>query len=269
MTTSPPRRHPRRGEQVVPLRAVPAADGYRSVHSVLTRTTAGTVVRGVVRGTGELLITLGVIVLLFAAYEVWGKSAIVASHQNDLDRQLEQQWAGPPEAPAEEEPAEEPAPQPLGPPPGDAIARLYVPVIGKHWVVVEGVEQDDIRYAPGHYPRTAMPGEVGNFSIAGHRNPATFWDLDRVQPGAAIVVETRDTWYVYEVTRNHIVKPTAVDVVAPVPGDPGATPTVASLTLTTCHPKWDNYERMIVHAELVAQQPRGDGRPGVLGDLGS
>jgi LPXTG-site transpeptidase (sortase) family protein len=260
----------RRGEQVVPLRAVPAGDGYRSVHSVLTRTTAGTIVRGVIRGTGELLITLGVIVLLFAAYEVWGKSAIVASHQSDLDRQLEQQWAGPTEAPpAEEEEEGEEEPQPLGPPPGDAIARLYIPVIGKHWVVVEGVEQDDIRYAPGHYPQTAMPGEVGNFSIAGHRNPATFWDLDQVQPGAAIVVETRDTWYVYEVTRNHIVKPSAVEVVAPVPGDPGATPTAAALTLTTCHPKWDNYERMIVHAELVAQQPRADGRPGVLGGLGA
>ena len=57
---------------------------------------------------------------------------------------------------------------------------------------------------------------------------------------------------------------------APVPGEPGATPERAVLTLTTCNPKWDNYERLIVHAELVDQQPRRDGwRPPELGGLGA
>jgi sortase A len=274
-----PRPEPKPGEQVVPLRAVRSkSGGYRSVHSALTRTTVGTVVRTTVRGFGEVLITLGVIVLLLAAYEVWGKAAVVASHQGDLDRQLEELWANPDAAldptvmpPREDgEEAEETAaaPQPLGPPPGHAIARLYVPKLGKHWVVVEGVELDDIRYAPGRYPSGAMPGEIGNFAVAGHRNPATFWDLDRMARGDTIVVETRDNWYIYRVYENHIVKPTAVEVVAPVPGEPGAEPDRAVLTLTTCHPKWDNYERLIVHAELVDQQPQSAGRPGVLGGLG-
>jgi sortase A len=271
-----PRPEPKPGEQVVPLRAVRAksGDGYRSVHSALTRTTVGTAIRTTVRGLGEVLITLGVIVLLLAAYEVWGKAAVVASHQGDLDRQLQEAWANPDPAldptngPQREQEEDEAAPQPLGPPPGHAIARLYIPKLGKHWVVVEGVELDDIRYAPGRYPSGAMPGEVGNFAVAGHRNPATFWDLDRVHPGDTIVVETRDTWYVYRVYDNHIVPPTAVEVVAPVPGEPGATPERAVLTLTTCNPKWDNYERLIVHAELVDQQPQSAGRPGVLGGLG-
>ena len=34
------------------------------------------------------------------------------------------------------------------------------------------------------------------------------------------------------------------------------------LTLTTCNPKWDNYQRLIVHAKLVRSQPRSDGPPG-------
>jgi LPXTG-site transpeptidase (sortase) family protein len=268
-----PRPRPRPGEQVVPLRAVRSkgGDGYRSVHSALTRTTAGTMVRTGVRSFGEVLIALGVVVLLLAAYEVWGKAAVVASHQDELDRQLEQSWAFPPPtvAPSPDAEAEaEAAQQPLGPPPGHAIARLYVPRIGKHWVVVEGVGLEDIRYAPGRYPSGALPGETGNFAVAGHRNPATFWDLDRVQQGDAIVVETQNTWYTYRVTRNHIVTPDAVEVVAPVPGEPGVEPTRAMLTLTTCHPKWDNYERLIVHAELVEQQPQSDGRPAVLGGLG-
>src|SRR5690606_41018820 len=117
-----------------------------------------------------------------------------------------------------------------GPPPGDAIARLYIPSIGQYWVVVEGVDLDDIRYAPGRYPGSAMPGQIGNFAIAGHRNPGTFWDLDKVQHGDAVVVETQDTWYIYTVTDNYVVEPTAVEVVAPVPGDPEAAPHWGMLT---------------------------------------
>lgn len=271
-----PRSHtrPRPGEQVVPLRAIRTdAGGYRSIHSVLTRTTLGSATRTTLRGLGEVLITLGAIVLLLAAYEFWGKAAEINSHQQELDRQLTQDWAAPaptvsptPSPDVEEE--AEAAPDPLGPPPGDAIARLYIPKLGKYWVVVEGVSLDDIRYAPGHYPDTAMPGQTGNFSVAGHRNLATFWDLDQVVGGDTVVVETRDTWYVYQVTRNHIVLPTAVEVVAPVPGQPGAEPAAAMLTLTTCNPKWDNKERLIVHAQLVDQQPQSAGRPAVLGGLG-
>jgi sortase A len=267
-----PSPQPKPGEQVVPLRAVRTkTGGYRSIHSALTRTTASTVVRTGIRGFGELLITLGAIVLLLAAYEVWGKSAVIANHQNDLNQQLNELWAAPAPAPADDDDEQEKA-APLGPPPGDAIARLYIPKIGKYWVVVEGVELDDIRYAPGHYPTSAMPGQVGNFAVAGHRTLAIFWDLDQLVDGDTVVVETRDSWYVYRVTRNHIVTPTAVEVVAPVPGDPGAEPTQAMLTLTTCNPKFDNYERLIVHAELVDQLPRSDDpadRPGVLGGLGS
>lgn len=261
----PPRPPPKPGEKVVQLRAIRSAAGpYRSIHSALTRTTFGTVLRTTIRSLGEVLITLGVVVLLLAAYEVWGKAAVVASHQEELGQQLDELWA---QAPAEEE--EEDDPQPLGPPPGDAIARLYIPSIGQYWVVVEGVDLDDIRYAPGRYPGSAMPGQIGNFAIAGHRNPGTFWDLDKVQHGDAVVVETQDTWYIYTVTDNYVVEPTAVEVVAPVPGDPEAEPTRAMLTLTTCNPKWDNYERLIVHAELIDQQPRnGDERPAVLGGLG-
>ena len=44
------------------------------------------------------------------------------------------------------------------PPGGNAIARLYIPRLGKQWVVVQGVTPADIRYAPGHYTETAMPG---------------------------------------------------------------------------------------------------------------
>jgi sortase A len=250
---------PRRGERVVALRPRRTDAGYQSVYSELTRSSAASVARAGVRGVGELMITFGLVVLLFAAYEVWGKSAIVDAHQDDLDQQLAQEWA-PPVAGG---PSPSASARALAPPPGRAVARLYIPRLKKHWVVVEGVAPADIRYAPGHYPKTAMPGQVGNFSVAGHRNRATFWRLDELEDGDPIVVETRTEWHVYAVERTRIVRPQQVEVVRRVP--PGFSRGGRLLTLTTCNPKFDNYERLIVHAELRRSEPRGAGQPAELG----
>lgn len=228
------------------------------------------VVRGVVRGLGELMITTGLVVLLFAAYEVWGKAAIVDQHQHDLDVALAQEW----DRPSPPTPARGPTAGPtsvaaeLGPPPpGESIARLYLPRLGRRWVVVEGVGRDDLAYAPGHYPSTAGPGEVGNFAVAGHRSPAIFWDLDKLLPGDPVVVETKVSFFVYRVTQSLVVAPSSVDVVAAVPGRHGTTATAAMVTLTTCNPRWDNYQRLVVHGQLAQSQPRSAGPPAELGSL--
>jgi sortase A len=212
------------------------------------------------RGLAEVMITFGAILLLFAGYEIWGKAAIIDGHQRDLDRQLTEEWSEPGAPPTVGPENSEPGRAP----PGWAIARLYIPRLNNDWVVVEGVAARDIRFAPGHYPNSAGPGEVGNFSVAGHRSPAIFWSLDLMRAGDPIVVETRTTFHVYRVTDNRIVKPDQVEVVAPVPGRPGAAPSTAMLTITTCNPKWDNYQRLIVHGTLERSQPRSDGLPSEL-----
>jgi LPXTG-site transpeptidase (sortase) family protein len=240
-----------------PIRAVRMKDAYASAYSDYTRVTVGSVIRGTLRTAGELLITFGLVILLFAAYEVWGKTAIVDAHQNDLDHALTQEWDSQPVTQLPTTPTKE-----LPPLPGNAIGRLYIPRLAKHWVIVEGVAPDDIRYAPGHYPGSAMPGEKGNFAMAGHRMRSVFWDLDQLETGDKIVVETQRAWFVYAVVKESIVKPTQVEVVSAQP--PGVTPGKL-LTLTTCNPKWDNYQRLIIHAELVGQQSRADGPPPELG----
>ncbi|WFE32996.1 class E sortase [Micromonospora sp. WMMD975] len=254
----PPR--PRRGERVVQLRPEQTGEGYRSVYSELTRPTAASRLRTVVRGAGELLITFGLVVLLFAGYEIWGKSVIVDAHQNDLNGQLAQEWAADPTV----GPTTGPSTKPKPPAEGKPVAGLYIPKLDKHWVVVEGVSPDDIRYAPGHYPDSAMPGEVGNFSVAGHRIRSTFWRLDELKPDDAIVVETKTEWLVYQVYQQRIVKPSQVEVVAPVPGKPGSKATEKLLTLTTCNPKFDNYQRLIIHARFDHAQAKSAGRPAEL-----
>ncbi|MFG1880944.1 class E sortase [Micromonospora sp. NPDC049102] len=257
----PPR--PRRGERVVQLRPHQTGEGYKSVYSELTRPSLASRLRTGIRATGEVLITFGLVVLLFAGYEVWGKSAVVDAHQNDLSSQLAEEW-GPTDDPTVV-PSTGPSAKPAPPVRGKPIAGLYIPKLEKNWVVVEGVTQDDIRYAPGHYPTSALPGKIGNFSVAGHRNRATFWRLDELHDGDAIVVESKTDWFVYRVAQTRIVKPTQVEVVAPVPGEPDKKPTKRMLTLTTCNPKWDNYQRLIVHAELDRTQPKSAGRPTELG----
>jgi sortase A len=244
---------PKKGEKVVKLRPEQTGDAYKSVYSELTRPTLGSRIRTGIRVTGELMITFGLVVLLFAGYEVFGNSAKVQDEQNSLDDALAQQWNDPTVGPSA-------APDKIGPaaPGKNLVGRLYIPKLDKQWVVVNGVRPADIRYAPGHYPDTALPGEVGNFSVAGHRIRKIFWRLDELNSGDVIGVETRDSWYVYKVTRRVVVLPSAIEVVAPVPGKPRAKATKAMLTLTTCNPKFNNYERLIVHAELAETIPRDD-----------
>ncbi len=229
------------------------------------RKRSGGPLRTTARIVGEVFIALGLVVLLFAVYEVYGKTAIINSHQTQLDQQLQNSWNSATPTPAPNESSSRKIPALLAPPPGNAVARLYIPKLHKHWVVVEGVSLHDIRYAPGHYPGTALPGQIGNFAVAGHRVPAIFWNLDQLHTGNTIVVETRDNWYVYKVTVQEIVTPHSVEVIAPTPDKPGVKPTRAMLTLTTCNPKWDNYQRLIIHAKLVSTTPHASGAPVALG----
>lgn len=246
-----------------PVKAIKKQDGYLSIHAEYTRVSIGSVIRTSLRGAGEIMITFGLVVLLFAAYEVWGKTAIVDAHQNDYSHQLDTLWDTDPTVGVvpSASPSASPAANP-GPNMANVIARLYIPRMGKNWVVVNGVTPNDIRYAPGHYPNTAMPGQEGNFAVAGHRIRSIFWDLDWLKPGDNIIVETKSTWYVYKVALVRVVLPTQVEVVQPVP--PGMNPGKL-ITLTTCNPHFDNYQRLIVHGEYVYELPRTAGRPIELG----
>jgi sortase A len=216
------------------------------------------VIRTAIRGFGEILITLGLVILLFAAYEVYGKALQANAEQNRLGSALDEQWSAP-VAPGTKPVVDKPIP-------GAGVARLYIPRLGKDWVVVEGVEPKDIKLAPGRYPKSQLPGQLGNFAIAGHRMPSIFWDLDKVKVNDPMVAETRTGWYVYTVSKVFIIKPTRTSVVAANPDDPGSPATKKLLTITTCNPKWDNYERLVVQAEMVREQPKSAGRPAELGE---
>ncbi len=216
------------------------------------------------RGVGQTLITLGVVVLLFIVYEAFITNIFNAQKQNQLHAQLEQQWDDPTVGVPQQETK-------IGDVPiGDAFAILRIPTFGADFdeAIVAGTTEAALLKGPGHYTDTAGPGDVGNFAIAGHRvgKGSPFLNLDKLKPGDAIVFETKASWYVYRVIGKpgtddyadlaypvegmSIVKPGDYDVIAPVPGDPNAQPTQKLLTLTTCHPKFSAAQRLIVHAYL-------------------
>lgn len=225
---------------------------------------AGDAVRTVLRGTGQTLITLGVVVLLFCFYELQFTNVLAAREQDRQSEQLARLWA---------EPAARPvpgaAPVVLTPIRGDAFAKLHVPALEDYTPVnvVEGVSVADLKKGgPGHIPGTALPGELGNVVLSGHRTTygAPFNRWAELSPGDVVVVETRDSWFTYTITGSDIVAPTAVEVTYAVPGDPDATPTRRLLTMTTCNPKYSARERLIVSAEQTARSSKAAGLPPAL-----
>ncbi len=220
-----------------------------------------------IRGLGQTLITAGLVILLFVVYELLITDLLTNQRQEELTQDLLQKW--------EDDPT-------LGPdlpggglasiPLGDGFARIRIPAFGADYVkvVIEGTDPDVLEQGPGHYVDSAMPGELGNFALAGHRvsKGSPFLDLDQLRPGDAIVIETEGFWFTYRVlgdpaTGNfgadpsgipgqQIVSPQDTQVVFPVPGldDPTVEPTAAYLTLTTCEPKFSARLRLIIHAVL-------------------
>jgi sortase A len=211
-------------------------------------------------------------VLLFAGYELYGTGIGEARAQHQLLDQLHEQWQHGGVAPAPSTPTKngtavvQTVPSP---PLGSGLAILRIPRFGKDWtprVVVQGVSLADLRRGPGHYPDSAMPGQVGNFAVAGHRatHGNGFMKMNLLHPGDPVVVETRDTWFTYRVTGASRVLPTDVGVVLPVPNKPGVKATQRLLTLTTCDPWWSSAHRLIVHGVLQSALPKAKGLPPAL-----
>ncbi|MCW2621693.1 MAG: hypothetical protein JWL64_1295, partial [Frankiales bacterium] len=222
----------------------------------------GDTVRLLLRGIGQTFITVGVVLLLFVVYTLYITNIFAAQDQQALGHDLDKVFAQAPPAATAGPVAEAPLPEL-----GDAFARIYVPAIGLEKVVVEGVGVGDLKKGPGHYPGTALPGQVGNTVISGHRTTygAPFNSVGDLKVGDAVVVETATAFYTYGVTSQTIVKPDAIEVTYPVPGRKGAVPTLAQITLTTCHPKYSAQQRLVIHGTLTETMLKSSGqRPTAL-----
>ncbi len=293
---------------------------------------AGDRVRIAARGIGQLLITAGVIVLLFVVYEVYVTDLFGHEKQETATEQLDRIWDAPTPAGSSSPPSPSTAsgsaaapsaprgassstavvvvtdPDKLVTDPGarkrnyetkdgQGFAKIFVPTFGADYVftIIEGTSTDDLYAGPGHYADTQYPGELGNFSVAGHRvsKGSPFNQLGLLASCDAIVVETQSDWFIYrvlpmqsEVTGwsaaqhahcagvtaqtgqyaktfgREITVPSDYAQVLPVPHVASRTvPTGAErlITLTTCHPQFSDTERMIIHGVLVKSYKKSAG----------
>ncbi|WP_432503388.1 class E sortase [Kineococcus arenarius] len=234
-------------------------------------------IRRAVGVLGELLVTAGVLTLLFVVWQLHWTDLTSERAQAAAVDALQERWDATP-APTASAAAPSASAAPAvpdvdqSPPTGDAFAIVYVPRFGSDYAVpvVEGIGAEELEDGIGHYPGTAVPGAVGNFAIAGHRVTygKPFNRVAELQEGDAVVVATAERWYTYRVRRHRIVSPTAVEITAPVPDRPGEQPTEAWLTMTACHPMYSARQRYIVYAQLESSQDRAAGPPASLAAVG-
>ncbi|MBS2532254.1 class E sortase [Catenulispora sp. NF23] len=230
---------------------------------------AGAIVRVTVRTTGELLVTFSVLLVLFMVYQLYYTNVLGRDAMNHEVSSMQRQWsATAPASPAAPAPHGQSAPVVLPPPQplrnGDDVAILRIPRLGSSFgdtgvPVLEGVGLDILNRATGHYPGTALPGQIGNFAVAGHRKThgEPFRHLDEIRAGDLVYVDTEAATYTYQIdTDPVIVQPTDLGVVDPVPGKPGVPPTQRLITLTTCNPWWSSTQRMIVTGHLISVTAR-------------
>ncbi|MBM7832430.1 sortase A [Agromyces cerinus] len=229
---------------------------------------------------GELLLTAGALILLFLGWQLWWNDAIMAEQQSSAASEQSSKWLE--QARASQGATPPPDPADYGAPVvdateygnGEAFAVMYVPRFGEDSQrnVAQGYGLDVLNsfdLGVGHYPDTQMPGEVGNFAIASHRSAygGGMHEIEQLQLGDAIYIQTKDGWYTYRFRDFEYVTPETVDVLAPVPHHPDLAPTDRIVTLTSCNPLYSTAERIIAYGVLESWQPSAAGAPAEIAPI--
>ena len=201
---------------------------------------------------------IGIIILLFVSWQLWGTAITQHQSQDALKNQFE---AGVHHGVVKPKPGFTLVPATTripDPPQGTVMARLQVPKIGLDEFVVSGTTEGDLAKGPGHYLGTAMPGQAGNVAIAGHRTThgAPFNRLAELAIGDPIYLTTSSGQQL-----------TYIVSAVPVPVSPRDVSVLNNfgdnrVTLTTCNPEYSAVQRLIV---VAAYLPPGAAHPSPIG----
>ena len=127
------------------------------------------------------------------------------------------------------------------------VAIMEIRSIKLKQPVVDGITEDVIKYFLGRFPESAMPGEVGNFAVAGHRVSDftdAFINLYKVKVGDEVIVTTKDGRFTYEVDNSFIVDPDQVEVLDDADYE--------KMTLITC--TIGSKRRVVVTGKLIGRE---------------
>ncbi|MFK0104859.1 class E sortase [Streptomyces sp. NPDC091217] len=244
--------------------------------------------RRVVWTGGELLVTVGVVLMLLVVHQLWWTNREAKQGAERKVEALEREWGrggggsagsgGPSGADKGGSGTTRSSPSTRS---GvgrqqtsyttrvvasQAYAILVIPRLGLRVPIAEGVSKPNVlnHGYVGHYPGTQQPGQAGNFALAGHRNThgEPFRYLPRLRREDAIEVETESATYTYVVDQilpqtssrdSGVVRAVPRSIVKPSYGykEPGY-----YITLTTCTPEFTSRYRMVVWGKLVSTRPR-------------
>lgn len=138
--------------------------------------------------------------------------------------------------------------------------NLEVPVVYDLNTVEESAVQDGLENGVVHYSSTPEPGEIGNVVIVGHSSnnilnsgkyKFAFVLLKRLETGDTFFVQKDGVRYTYKVYEKKIVPPTDVSVLGPSSRE-------NTITLITCDPPGTSINRLIVVAEQISPDPKGN-----------
>lgn len=216
---------------------------------------------------GELLITAGVILMLYVVWQIYINDPVVGAKQESQAKTYTQTQTSTDQT-KQFETISKSLKQ------GKVFGKIYVPRFGATYqrLIGQGTFQNVTlnKIGVGHYVSSQWPGEVGNFAVAAHRTShgAPFNKIDTLQGGDLVFVQTNDKWFEYEYRQTKVVDPSDINVISKIPKElNGAHAGGKYMTMTSCHPKWSNQQRIIVWLELVNEYPTSDGMPIKLRNL--
>ena len=128
---------------------------------------------------------------------------------------------------------------------GDEIAIINIPSINLNTVVVESIEKQYLNHYVCHFENSAMPGENGNFSLAGHssyRYNEVFNELHKIKLNDEIIIKTLNNEFTYIVKDIFEVNPEDTFVL-------DQDNEIKELTIVTCTNK--GKDRLIVKAQIL------------------
>lgn len=127
------------------------------------------------------------------------------------------------------------------------IALIEIPSINLKQGLIEGITEEALQYYLGHFENSVLPGEAGNFAVAGHRvsnYSDAFVNLYKAEIGDDIIVKSKGKEFVYKIEDSFVVSPDRVDVLDNTKE--------ATITLVTC--TLGGEERLIVKGNLVSTE---------------
>lgn len=204
-----------------------------------------------------VMLMAGIALVGNAAWEFYGTGIVTMRAVEQEKGELSRQWAMP-----TSDGMQSPVPAPGdAPAPGSTAWLIRIPRLGQdyEWPVVAGVEPEDLAKGVGWFPTSALPGEIGNFALAGHRvtHGEPFRNLLDLRVGDDVIVETREAVFTYRITnapKDLTVDFTESWVLDPVPGSPGSAPTKAMITLTTCQSFFHTPDRSVAFGVLESAE---------------